>query len=74
MTQRAWTIAAIGLAAAVALGGFSVAKARSTTTFGGTLTPAPFGWAFQSAAAVQTDLVARDAAGRVLARVALPRR
>jgi len=198
VTQRAWTIAAIGLAAAVALGGFSVAKARSTTTFtpsaswslfspeqwsavksalgrrgfdastvrvlsgtqtsrrkpfalveaqrgaaracvsvvrgtvlgaticrlrtpllyfslpdrcrpcapagepsarvelvlglarrdvaslassdgsgretGGTLTPAPFGWAFQSAAAVQTDLVARDAAGRVLARVALPRR
>jgi hypothetical protein len=56
------------------VGGFSVAKARSTTTSGGTLTPAPFGWAFQSGAAVQTDLVARDAAGRVLARVALPRR
>jgi hypothetical protein len=56
------------------VGGFSVAKARSTTTSRGTLTPAPFGWAFQSAAAVQTDLVARDAAGRVLARVALPRR
>jgi hypothetical protein len=198
VTRRAWTIAAIGLAAAVALGGFSVAKARSTTTFapsaswslfspeqwsavksalgrrgfdastvrvlsgtqtsrrkpfalveaqrgtqpacvsivrgaavgstvcrlrkpllyfalhdrcvpcapaggaparvvlllglarrdvaslastdasgletGGTLTPAPLGWAFQSGAAVQTDLIARDAAGRVLARVALPRR
>ena len=198
MTRRAWAIAAIGLAAAVALGGFSVAKARSTTTFtpsaswslfspeqwravksalgrrgfdpwtvrvlsgtqtsrrkpfalveaqrgagracvsvvrgaavgsmvcrlrkplvffalrdrcvpcapagsaparvvlvlglarrdvaslassdasgretGGTLTPAPFGWAFQSGATVQTELVARDAAGRVLARDALPRR
>jgi hypothetical protein len=198
VTRRAWTIAAIGLAAAVALGGFSVAKARSTTTFtpsaswslfspeqwsavkatlagrgfdsstvrvlsgtqtsrrkpfalveaqrgagracvsvvrgavvgstvcrlrapmlsfalrdrcrpcapagsaparvvlvlglarrdvaslastdasgretGGTLIPAPFGWEFQSGAAVQTDLIARDAAGHLLARVALPRR
>jgi hypothetical protein len=39
---------------------------------GGTLIPAPFGWVFQSGATVQTDLVARDAAGRVLARVGLP--